>query len=166
MFVLGLAEADAVLRWRRSVAIGAMLLLIADWPIVRGIDLLVPGITISAADLRELMDCCRAEGDSCVGFAPWHPIFCRDATELYLHWDFLTADAPEARATHQPYVEMWPTAVAAIENRPPRLIVDQEMWQNMHRERVITDEQYNRFLRVIKARYRPVRLGTVSAFVR
>ena len=39
---------------------------------------------------REFVRLCSGKNATCVGFAPWHPIFCRDATGLYLLADLLS----------------------------------------------------------------------------
>ena len=125
-----------------------------------------PGYTISVADMRNLIELCRGEGTTCVGFAPWHPVFCRDATGLYTVWDCWLAEMPVARARYGPFVDLWPAAIDAIENRPPRLIVHWGLWRSIHKSGVISDEQYGRFQRLVTGHYRPVRVGDATAFVR
>ena len=98
-------------------------------------------------------------------FAPWHPVFCRDATDLYLTCDLRAVLAPWISAAgKQPYLEMWRRAVADIEHGRPTLIVDQHVWAVAHQNKVIDDDQYNRFLRIVNSRCDSVMAGEVTAF--
>ena len=94
ILVLRRSESDSWRKWPQPAAVGALLLLIASVPVMRAVDLRAPGYTISVADMRNLIELCRGEGTTCVGFAPWHPVFCRDATGLYTVWDCWLAEMP------------------------------------------------------------------------
>jgi hypothetical protein len=161
------AESDASPWAQRFALVGTALLLVAAKPAVKAIHSVEPGWTISRSDLQDLTDLCRSDDARCVGFAPWHPIFCRDATDVYLYWDIRYAALPWVSATaKRRYLEMLPRAISTIERGEPTLIVDHETWSMACQEQFISEAQYGRFLRAVKARYEPVRAGRVTAFVR
>ena len=117
--------------------------------------------------MQRLINLCGSNDATCVGFVPWHPVFCRDATDLYLNWDLQTVLTPWISATgKRPYLEMWRRVIADIERDKPTLIVDQQIWAAAHQIKAIDDEQYHRFLRVVESGYEPVTAGKVTAFVR
>ena len=165
--IVKLAELDVWPLWQRLAMVGVVLVFVAERPTTLSIGLVQKGRSIRLADMQPLMDLCKSDDATCVGFAPWHPVFCRDATKLYLNWDLQTVLMPWISATgKQPYREMWRRAISDIEHGNPTLIVDNQIWAIAHENKVIDDDQYNRFLQVVKSRYESVTAGKVTAFVR
>ena len=154
--------------WGRRVAVvTAVLALVAARSALQGIDMPQAGRSIQKPDLQRLIDLCGSEGATCVGFAPWHPIFCRDATDVYLNWDLHIPLLPWTPVEgQQPYLKMWAQAVPDIENKEPCLIVNQRIWKMAHRHQLLGDEPYRRFQKIVKSHYEPVKVGNVTAFVR
>jgi hypothetical protein len=167
VLLVRLAEWDSWPYWPRVATAGTALALVAAAPIARGVDLNVPGYTVTIADLRTMVGLGRSNGATCVGFAPRHPIFCRDATDLYMVWDIVTPAVPSiSAAAKRPYLEMWSKSIAAIESRPPTLIVDPWVWHDVRRAGYITNRQYDRFQEFTAARYRFVPVGKFLVLVR
>ncbi|GEM_PF-5344894 len=70
---------------------------------------------------------------SCVAFAPEHPVFCVDSTQLYLTWDLLF---PVSRLLSEKgkriYAGMWKSAVEEIVRKKPDIIVDPETFSTAY----------------------------------
>ena len=165
--IVKLAESDAWPSWQRLAMVGVVLVFVAERPTTLSIGLVQKGRSIHLADMQRLINLCGSDGATCVGFVPWHPVFCRDATDLYLNWDLQTVLMPWISATgKQPYLEMWRRAIPDIESRKPTLIVDNQIWAIAHQAKAIDDEQYHRFLRIVKSRCESVTAGEVTAFAR
>ncbi len=161
-----LAEYAVWSRELRLIVVGALLVFAAEKPLVMATQDLTAGWTISVSDLQALMDSCRADDATCVGFAPWHPIYRADATDLYLCWDMkFPAVSWVLPAGKQPYLKMWSEAISKIEKELPDLVVDKGTWETAHRCRLITDDQYDRFLRVMDSHYVASEAGMTSIYV-
>ena len=165
--IVKLAESKAWSAGRRLAIVGVVLVFVAEGPALKGIDLVQKGDSIRLSDMQCLINLCKSDGATCVGFAPWHPVFCRDATDLYLTCDLRLVLVPWVSAAgKQPYLEMWRRAIPDIESRKPTLIVDNQVWAVAHQSKAIDDDQYNRFLRIVKSRCESVTVGEVTAFAR
>jgi hypothetical protein len=165
--IMKLAE-SALLPVARRLAITAVVLVfVAGMPILMSVIMSQDGRAIHLADMQRLIDLCQAEEATCVGFAPWHPVFCRDATEVYLNWDLqgVLADWVSDKGK-KPFLDMWARAVPDVDKNSPTLVVNQQVWDVAHRGKVVSDEQYDRFKNIVKSRYEPVKVGHVSTFVR
>lgn len=117
--------------------------------------------------LQAMIDVSREPDDTCVGFAPFHPVFCRDATELYLGWDyfFLVQKwiTPEGK---QVYRGMWPRAATAIPKTAPVLVVDARFLQRAGSHRLIPTDDFERLEAFLERRYEPVDFGRNRIWVR
>jgi len=122
---LALVLAESV-PWPRArpVALALIVTLTLATTMQRLVDLRQPGWTILQVDLRELIALAHAAPPdaTCVGFAPYHPIFCQDATGLALGWDvsFLRHPSPYFRERQQ---RIWTSAIEAIERGEPELVI-------------------------------------------
>jgi hypothetical protein len=128
-----------------------------------------PGASLDKAELHALGRLCSGPSATCIGFAPFHPVFCRDAVDLYLMLDELIVNQPFYSQVAQRYhKELWPDAIAAVEQGKPNLIVDwatasaeqgeslvpdRGMWAQAHLDKVLSDDEYQRFRRAIKTLY-------------
>ena len=91
VFVARLLAWDARVWQLRLVAVGLLFALIeaqTPAPVWGG------GSALSKAQFQELNRLCSGKDATCVGFAPLHPIFCRDAVDLYLKVDEALAKEP------------------------------------------------------------------------
>ncbi len=151
----------------RRLALIAVLLLPTAWePIRCGVHLTAPGNTIRISDLRELVKLGRAN-DVCVCLAPWHPIFCRDASDVYLDWDIRVFEVDWTSATvRRPYWKMWQQTVDVVETRQPPLILDRDIWRRLLDCKTITGRQYDRVAQVLKTDYDRGKAGGITVFVR
>jgi uncharacterized membrane protein HdeD (DUF308 family) len=122
---------------------------------------------IPMADLQNLIALCKSADLTCVALTPYHPIYCRDASDAYLFCDYAFATSSWIpKAAQRPYRAMWPRAVAAIESQPPSFLVTPEIWTNAFHDGLLDQEQYRRLQQVVQARYQPVLLGRTSVLVR
>ena len=112
-----------------------------------------PGPPLTKRGFQDLNRLCSADNATCVCFAPWHPIFCRDATDLYLGWDEGMAKnpafSPRMRKKHQ---QLWPAAIAVIEKGTPN-VISGGMFDMAHGDGLIDDEQYERYQRAVQSLY-------------
>ena len=120
-----------------------------------------PGITqITLADLQHLIDLRQSSNATCVALVPWHPVFCRDATDLYLNWDFMHIMVPWVPAAEkQKYIAMWRRAVAEIQNKKPTLVMGNKnflSWDDACRHGIVSQDQHYRLLRFLQIHYREV----------
>lgn len=144
---------------RFAAFLGIAVVLVADRPLW-GCFQPPPGHTIARDELQRLVDLTRSDGATCVTITPWHPVFCRDATDLYLVWDFLRVQSPwEPDAEKQKYAAMWRQAVAEIESKRPTLVLggrDGSIWSDACREGLISPDEKDRLMRCLHAHYRAV----------
>jgi hypothetical protein len=155
-------------KWAPATVVAALaLLLVVTRPVVQGLTLHTRGVTIRQQDWEGLADLCRSDDARCIGFAPYHPVFCRDASELYLGWDlwFLEVDWL-CEAGKQSYRATWRQSIDAVEQRRPTLIVRPDMWRDAHRLGAIGDEDYRRFLHAAQTHYEARDVGDVRVLVR
>jgi hypothetical protein len=82
---------------------------------------------------------------SCVGFAPFHPLRCQDASDLYLEWDlgflevsWVTDHGKEA------YRKMWRVAVDQIIQAKPAILIRPELFARALNLKAITPDDVNR----------------------
>ena len=112
------------------------------------------GAWATKREFQGLRSRCADDHATCVCFAPWHPIFCRDAADLYLVSDEeiprTPSFSPRMRKMHQ---QLWPAAIAAIEKGTPSVIGDNDIWELAHQYEVIDDELYRRFQQAVQRLY-------------
>jgi uncharacterized membrane protein HdeD (DUF308 family) len=167
MLMASLLELD---RWPWKLRLGmvaAVFAFAAIKPVLYSIEGTPTGVTIPMADLQKLIELRTSDDATCVGFAPWHPAFCRDATGLYVGWDlwiFSVAGMPPERT--QAFRKMWSEAVSQMEQNRPGLIIDTKMWTQAHTKRIINDEEYQRFMQLTRTDYRAMPVGEMVVYVR
>jgi len=154
--------------WRLRLAMVASVFVFAcAKPMLNGIDVTTKGATIPMSDMQTLIELRASRDSTCVGFAPWHPAFCRDATELYAGWDLWILMLPGiSQERAQVCRDMWSEAVSEMERNQPDLIIDTPMWKEAHVKRAISDEEFRRFKQLTRSRYHPIPVGKMVAFVR
>lgn len=145
--------------WPKSIVFALALALIcfrpAWWELHRG----VANKGAPQPVLESLMDLSRESGGTCLGFTPFHPVFCRDATELYLAW--------QARIIwHGSEAELnWirPTVVRAmteLEANPPGIIVG-NIWQVSQQRGLVDQATFERLTRERDRDYERPRMSAV-----
>jgi hypothetical protein len=146
--------------------VGVVLVLVAGREALQGINVEGPGWTIRIPDMQRLINLIPSDKATCVGFAPWHPVFCRDATDLYMcvMLEFLQVDWVSLEAK-KPVFEMWASAIPVIERGEPSLIVDR-LWVWAYRSNVLSQQQYDRLVRTLQSRYHCINAGEVPVFVK
>lgn len=165
--VIRLAESGAWPWWRQVAIVSVLLVFATERSIVRSVGLVQGGVRIQMLDMQFLIDACKAKDATCVGFAPWHPVFCRDATDVYLNWDLQPILVPwHSDTSKQVFRDLWSRAIAQIEKNRPVLIVDQYIWDIAHENEVLTDEQYKHLQKIVESQYEPVHVGYVRALMR
>lgn len=91
-----------------------------------------PSERVGFVEMDALMKLPR-QGDTCVAFAPMHPVFCKDATQLYLVWDILFPVSPMlTRNGRMVYLRLWKDAVKDIISKKPRIVVGPHLFSTAH----------------------------------
>jgi hypothetical protein len=154
-------------RWLRKLLLAAALVLILWRPIVtEGIGMGVLGVPVESAAMEEMIRRTRGPDATCVGFAPYHPIFCRDATDIYNIWDMRFTQVDwVTEIGKQPYRDMWPRAIEDILAKKPVLILSGP-WVLSSGMQLVSEEQYQSFLQLIESEYESIELGEHRAWVR
>jgi hypothetical protein len=154
--------------WKLQLALLVVALLyITAGPALQGVHLAVFGATIPMADLQSLIDVCKSDELTCVAIAPYHPIFCRDATDAYLGWDYVLAKQSwVSQAGQQVYRAMWPRAIADIQSKTPSFLVKPEIWQRIFKDGLIDQQELGRLQEVMQSRYQSVLVGNTPVLVR
>ena len=129
--------------------------------------------TIPRADLQRLIELCGSRDATCVALAPWHPVFCRDATDLYLGWDYMHLAVPwTSDVEREKLITMWRRAVAEIEEKPPTLVFSDKSnfpWSLACRQKIISQDRYDRLLQFLQTHYWELPIdasGKPTVFVR
>jgi hypothetical protein len=167
VLIVKLAE-PGVWPWKLQLALVAVVLVhITEGPAVQSIYARRLRGAIPMADLQNLIALCTSEDLTCVAIAPCHPIFCRDATDLYLACDYqLAATHWVSKAGHQVYRAMWPRAIADIQSKPPSFMVTPDMWNQVLKDGLIDPTEFGRVQEVMQSRYQPVLVGRTTVLVR
>jgi hypothetical protein len=104
------------------------------------------------AEAKQVVDLLDTRDAKCVGFAPVHPIYCKNLGPISLFWDFKFLQLlPEQTPMAQLYRDQWKkTAELIISNTAdflPKIITHEggsiDIWQYLFFQSVITEEQYN-----------------------
>jgi len=112
------------------------------------------GWAIDQDELQALADMASGQEQTCVAFAPAHPVFCRDATRLYLTWDLLFASLGRfSPARRELSMKEWREAVGLIESEKPGLIVNAEFFECALQHGIIGDGEIVRFRRLLETDY-------------
>lgn len=124
---------------------------------------------VSAQELSAFADLARAtEGAQCVAFAPCHPMFCPDASELSLLWDLLFLEHPDPafRARHRQY---WKDAVDIVQTSRPAIVVDvcddSRPWEGAVARGALTEEDLARLRRTLTDHYTSRSIGRQIVWV-
>jgi len=152
--------------WQRALLAAALCLLLWRPIVTEGIRMDLWGESVKSDVMEKMISLTRGPETTCVGFAPYHPIFCRDASELYLMWDlrFIQMDWV-SEAGKQPYREMWPRAIEDILAKRPALIVTGP-WKYASRHGLVSEEKYQQLLELVEQEYQTLWLGKHRAWVR
>ena len=169
--VLGTVALTALLQSNKSLPVKALVVSLAlvtlCAPLTRALKVGAAGIKISQGELRRLIELTREDGTTCLGMAPYHPIFCRDAANLYLYWDlgFLSMEwVPEE--AKPPYRALLAEALSSIERGEPDIISSIELWELGHESGAVSDVEFRRILQATAARYDVVSLGEKRIWMR
>jgi hypothetical protein len=121
------------------------------------------GWHITQAELAEFVDLTHTMPERrCAAFAPCHPVFCQDASDLSLLWDtlFMAHPDPSFRRRHE---QFWKDAVRAIEQTRPSLVVQEcsttRPWDLAAEKGVLTADDLERLERTLTAGYEPRTVG-------
>ncbi len=147
--------------------IGSLGIFLYQPVVTQGLRMRLTGIGVKVAELDEMIRVTREPGATCIGFAPYHPVFCRNASQLYLTWDFMFLKMSwMTPAGRKRYREMWPEAVRVAQATKPTLIVDSGLWQGARKREAITAKQYAQLRRLLVTDYTPIKMGFVTTWVR
>lgn len=134
--------------------------------VVEGLDLSVRGSLIEQESFAAVNGCVHP-GDTCAGFAPYHPAFCRDATDLYLLWDLWLTEVPWMAEDGKAGLRvMWKDAVERMVKAPPVVIASEGVWRSAANDGLITGAQLDALRNFLLLSYRQVKLGERQFFVR
>jgi hypothetical protein len=77
-------------------------------------------------ELKEIIDLTAQykEEPTCVGFAPVHPIFCKNVLPVYLEWDLLFLQQLRKKPLEDYYTRKWLTALNSLQNTKPDIVVE------------------------------------------
>jgi hypothetical protein len=154
--------------WKLQFALLVLAMVyIAEGPAVKGYHMSGLSGSIPMADLQKLIDLCTSDDLTCVAFAEYHPIFCRDATDLYLRWDHGLATMDMiSKPGQQVYRAMWPRAIADIQSKLPSFLVDVPMWDRAFKDGLIDQKEFRRLQEIIRSHYQLVLVGRTAVLVR
>lgn len=106
---------------RHAVIVGTLAALLYS-PLRTGLDLRVEGTTARLEDVLFLQRLTE-RGDTCFAFVPMHPIRCRNATRIYLGWDFYTPlRVPLTESGRAYHRKLWTRSLGRVIAEKPRLI--------------------------------------------
>ena len=93
----------------------------------------------------------------CFALAPDHPVFCSDATSIYLDWDIGFATYPGVAEWRRSAMQReWQTAFAAMQSAPPAIVVVPQRLQLIREHNVITERSWQQFHRMLASEYEHV----------
>lgn len=91
-----------------------------------------PG-AFTLSHLQEVIDLGRQAGPKCLAFAPYHPIFCDDVTDLALGWDVIFADRLVDAADRDREAEIWRRATGLVAAGRVDLVLRHSPWRSWER---------------------------------
>jgi len=84
--------------------------------------------SISQTDLQQLIDLARPGERTCMAFAPPHPIFCSDVSEVDEGWDIMMAERIRDARQLERYRRIWRDAIRNTLDQQPHIIVRRSRW--------------------------------------
>jgi len=159
-----LLESQSKPQWKRVAAVGVILVIVSAGPICDMFGTPTQGIKIEQSEMQQLMDLVQRGDMTCIGFTPFHPVFCRDATELHNHWDI--AMLKKKWGSEKIFRKRWVQAVSAVERGEPDLVLCPDYWDAARRYNGIDQEQYIRLWQAISKQYHSLQIGDVVVYLR
>jgi len=170
LIVMALRQMCLLERWRgasRLLAVCLILFLIVRPVVHEGIQVRRSGKCVSWSTLQTLIQEAQGADTTCVGFAPFHPIFCRDATDLYLGWDLQFAQGTlMSDKGSQPYRRMWRNAVSEIVAAKPDVIVLPGVFEIAHGAGLLSTAQLSQLREFVGENYDSLIAGNVRYLAR
>ncbi len=147
------------------IVIIAVLINIPDT--IKAVGLKTGGWTVPPRGIDVLVSWKGDRREECVGFLPYHPVFCKDSTQLYLLWDyfFILKDwvSPGGKRV---YEEMWHKAIREIVLKKPKIIVAPRFFKLAYENRILRRSEFNLFYNFTEKNYEKRFLGKIMVFVR
>lgn len=153
----------------RLAALGAAAVLVAALvarPISTGA---APGDQIGRDALRRIV---REHGDglqTCIGMAPYHPIYCRNVSPIQLLWDLRFAKTLKGTPPGERFQRYWGEAMRAALTGEVDFIVravgSRDPWRQVQRLGAFSEQEFERF-KAMKTRYDEVRVGAARVWIR
>lgn len=117
-----------------------------------------PAERIGFLEMDTLMKLPR-EGDTCVAFAPRHPVFCKDASQLYLVWDILFPVSPMLTKNGKMiYLKLWRNAVKEIILKNPNIVVEPRLFSTAYSLGLINRKEVSALFDVFNKHYKAFRV--------
>jgi hypothetical protein len=164
-----------VVLWLRTKGLGYRLIVVAallGYPTAQvGMSLtslISNGIQISQNNLQRMMDLARPGGRSCLAFAPYHPVFCHDVSELALQFDLHFARVMTDPQQIERFRRIWREGMQKTLEHPPDIIVrghPARMWQGAVKHGLVSPEDLAALDR-LKPGYTVQRIGRARVWVR
>ncbi len=143
-----------------TAAIAVVLIATLASPLKTAVTLSTGGDKIAHQDLRRLVELAKERDGTCLGFAPYHPVFCHDAAKLHLLWDIRFATYKWVKPWRREMARrLWSDAIQQILLRKPNLIVLPRLFVRIEKQNVISKEQSQQFRQMIDSSYVPVMTG-------
>jgi hypothetical protein len=144
-----------------------VIIIIGISPIIDTLSLKTHGWEISPDGINLLISLKGDKKETCVGFSPYHPVFCKDATPLYLLWDyfFIPKDWVSEEGK-EVYRKMWPQAIKDIINKKPKIIVAPRFFKLAYKRGIINQKQFILLYNFTKKYYQIKYIGKIIIFVR
>jgi len=136
-------------------------------PTMEAISLKTHGWTIPPKGIDILISLKGDNKEKCVGFSPFHPIFCKDATPLYLLWDyfFILKDwiSDEGKTV---YKKMWPLSIKNIIDKKPKIIVAPRFFKLAYEKKIINQKHFILLYNFTEKYYEKKQIGKIMILIR
>lgn len=123
---------------------------------------------IPASRFRALVALAEPGDRTCTGFAPWHPIFCRDVSGLSNGWDILFVERIGDLKQRERFRRLWREGVEQVIAKRPHLIVrrdETDIWRRAVAAGALTPAELES-LEALEPEYESVRIGAAEIWVR
>jgi len=144
-----------------------IIILVSIPSIIQASFLYSKGWLISKKNLDVLISLRGNNNEECVGLSPYHPIFCKDSTSLYLLWDYyfilrnwVSKDGKSV------YKKMWQKAIKEIIIKKPKIIVAPHYFDLAYKNEIISKNKLLVLNSFTKKFYKKIDLGEMLVLVR
>lgn len=127
-----------------------------------------PNRELSISDLKEVIDLTDSGVRSCVAFAPAHPIFCNDISELNKEWDLNFTYVINNDMQKKRFQNIWSEGIKNTLQKNPDIILRKnpnEIWEKAEEIGLVSNEQINR-LDSMSSEYTRKKIGKYEFWIR